>query len=72
MNSFNDFPEAEDLAIRNIASKLSYEDFVSQLNEDIDLIIADMMDGVVVGKKIQKKSPEFAPRLPLNIFVVVN
>ena len=46
MNSLNDFPEAEDLAIRNIASKLSYEDFVSQLNEDIDLIVADMMDGV--------------------------
>lgn len=46
MNSFNDFPEAEDLAIRNIASKLSYNDFINQLNEDIDLIIADMMDGV--------------------------
>lgn len=46
MNSLNDFPEAEDLAIRNIASKLSYEDFVNKLNEDIDLIIADMMDGV--------------------------
>lgn len=46
MNSFNDFPYAEDLAIRNIASKLSYEDFISQLNEDIDLIVADMMDGV--------------------------
>jgi hypothetical protein len=46
MNSFNDFPEAEDYAMRAIAPRISYEKFIEKLYIDIDCIFSLMMDGV--------------------------
>ena len=46
MNSFNDFPEAQEYAMRAIAPRISYEKFVEKLYMDIDSILSLMMDGV--------------------------
>ena len=44
MKGFNDIPEAQDLAIHNVASRSSYENFVEKLYFDLDCILSDMID----------------------------
>ena len=41
MNSFNDFPEAQEYAMRAIAPRISYEKFVEKLYMDIDSILSN-------------------------------